>query len=655
MERLGEFELLETLSARPVSTVYRARRGPGGPEVALRVLNVPSGKEGQALASRFLEEAQLALRVQSPRAVQVLGTHVLDGRPALELEYVPGGPLAELLKQRPLSIAEAVRLLHDALTGLAAIHAAGLVNRDVRPANVLLDGGGGFKVGDFGLLLDSGRRPTLRAGATQYMAPEALQEPFQFDKRVDLYGLGMTVYEALLGPRFAETFADVTAGGGPAADRRWVEWACGTAAAPALHELRPDVPPGLARLVARLMAKPLAERAESAEAALVALADPALQAPAAAPAWSPPPPPRARGKGLPPWAIPTAISVTTTALILAVGLRGGPVAIEVDTVPTGAAVRFEGQTLKAPARLEPLDRSRKYDLDLWLPGFHRARVSLDPGSGPGRVSYRLEEDCGGGEGLAAARVRVKAEAGADHAFLAALAEAAPFAVLVGPSCDADASLAVAPELRLVDAQGQATGEPIRAQGEAARGELAGRLQALYLKRVLTMAPSPPGAAVLVSRSEALAPEPAQSLRAGVDALAYWVQSPGLERLLLLEVSPQGQLFVVFPNRYAPGGAIRPTGWTRFPTLGQATPEGRALRIPVSPPAGPEHVVAVVFGAASGIGALDQRFPGLWSGPAAGLPYRVLEGATAREFAEAVAERLQGPGWARAAFTFRIEP
>jgi eukaryotic-like serine/threonine-protein kinase len=196
---------------------------------------------------RFLREAQVAARISHPNVVRVYDVGETEGRPYIVMEFVEGENLAALLRRAgKVEPTRAVELCIQACAGLAAVHAVGLVHRDVKPQNLLLSGDGTLKVTDFGIArLDGGTRLTLTGtllGTTPYIAPEqALGE--EVTPAADLYSVGAVLYELLTGtpPREITTLAELAA--------RFDD-----PVAP-VRELAPDTPVELERIVMRCLAR----------------------------------------------------------------------------------------------------------------------------------------------------------------------------------------------------------------------------------------------------------------------------------------------------------------------------------------------------------------------------------------------------------------
>src|SRR5215208_4347478 len=174
-----------------------------GRDVALKVLKEHYTKDADVV-SRFRKEAQSAAALNHPYVVQVYDQgRSEDGRYYIAMEHVPGGSLKDLiLRGGPLGPAEAARLASQVAEALGAAHGRGIVHRDIKPQNVLLDEAGDAKVADFGIALAASRTSTsgtdLVFGTASYMSPEqAMGE--RVGPESDLYSLGVVLYEMLTG------------------------------------------------------------------------------------------------------------------------------------------------------------------------------------------------------------------------------------------------------------------------------------------------------------------------------------------------------------------------------------------------------------------------------------------------------------------------
>jgi serine/threonine protein kinase len=200
---LGRYRLDRTLGSGGMAIVYLGHDRELGRPVAVKRL-ADNLSHDRAFRDRFLREAQLAAPLSHPNLVRVYDFgHDPDGRPFIVMEYVEGGSLAETLaRDGALSSARVVAVARDSCSGLAYAHAAGLVHRDLKPQNLLLDRDGRVKIADFGIArtLD-GTSLTLTGsvlGTVGYLAPEQAGGA-QVSAAVDIYGLGVTLYQLATG------------------------------------------------------------------------------------------------------------------------------------------------------------------------------------------------------------------------------------------------------------------------------------------------------------------------------------------------------------------------------------------------------------------------------------------------------------------------
>jgi WD40 repeat protein len=254
---LGGYEVREVIGQGGMGIVLKAFDPALHRLVAIKVLS-PALAGSATARRRFTREAQAAAAVCHDHVVAVHGVSEADGLPYLVMQYVAGESLQERLDRAgPLEVMEVVRIGLQAASGLAAAHAQGLIHRDVKPANLLLENGlARVKITDFGLARtvdDVGLTQTgVVAGTPQYMAPEQARGE-QVDHRADLFSLGSVLYACCTGrPPFR--------GATPLAVLRQVS----EQAPPPVRSLNPDVPAWLEALIARLMAKDPAQRFPSA-------------------------------------------------------------------------------------------------------------------------------------------------------------------------------------------------------------------------------------------------------------------------------------------------------------------------------------------------------------------------------------------------------
>ncbi len=243
--RLGRWVLEERVGSGGLAEVWRAVAEDAPRPVALKILREPG--RSAAHVSRFLREGRLLARLEHPglpRCHEVL----VEPRPALALDLLTGETLSGHLRHNgPLGRDAAERVAGSLLRVLEYLHQLGVVHRDVKSSNVYLADDRRVLLLDLGLAADPADPLTTTLGDVMgtyaYMAPEQIAGA-EVDHRSDLYSLGVTLYEALAGTR---PFQARGAAGYLRAHR--------SGQVPGLADVRPDIPPRLRDLVARLMAR----------------------------------------------------------------------------------------------------------------------------------------------------------------------------------------------------------------------------------------------------------------------------------------------------------------------------------------------------------------------------------------------------------------
>ena len=189
----------------PCRRSYRAHELEGGRPVALKLLERSSDGD-ERFRARFLRESHLAASLDHPNVVRTVDSGEDGGRLYLAMELVEGTDLRRLLREHgKLAPERAVGIVGDVASGLDAAHASGLVHRDVKPGNILLDEDGHAYVCDFGLARHVAGVSSLTGdrgfvGTIDYVPPEQI-EGSTVDERADVYSLGCVLYECLTGSR----------------------------------------------------------------------------------------------------------------------------------------------------------------------------------------------------------------------------------------------------------------------------------------------------------------------------------------------------------------------------------------------------------------------------------------------------------------------
>jgi serine/threonine protein kinase len=204
---VGPYRVQAMLGEGGMGRVYRAV-APDGEIVALKVVKAQLARD-DVFRRRFEREAGAAARVAHPNVVPVIDRGEHEGVPYMAQKFITGGSLEDKIKREgKLSLREAVELCTQVADGLDALHAVGLIHRDVKPGNVLLDADGRAYITDFGLMKDRTAsvltRPGQALGSMDYMAPEQIRGE-DVTAQSDVYALGCMMFECLTGhPPFAD-------------------------------------------------------------------------------------------------------------------------------------------------------------------------------------------------------------------------------------------------------------------------------------------------------------------------------------------------------------------------------------------------------------------------------------------------------------------
>lgn len=223
---------------------------------ALKIL-LPELTAHSSARRRMEQEARALARIEHPNVVQLRNVFDHAGQLAIELEFMSGGELTRLIGTAGLSEAKALFLMSRILSGLQAIHDAGLVHRDLKAENVLLTADGVPKLTDLGVARDAtaGEYTCVGAvlGTLETMAPEQIQG-LGVDARADLYSAGILFFQLLTGTL-------------PLQGNTQLEWAqAHVHAKPNLDPLRGKASPAVQQIIARALAKTPGERPQSAQA-----------------------------------------------------------------------------------------------------------------------------------------------------------------------------------------------------------------------------------------------------------------------------------------------------------------------------------------------------------------------------------------------------
>ena len=203
----GRYECVELIGRGGMGEVWRARDTLLQRDVAVKRLAYGDGSGDDATVGRSMREARLAARLNHPNAVGIYDVVVDEGLPCLVMELVSGKSLKELVAERPLDPVAAARIGRQVAAALAAAHRAGIIHRDVKPANVLIADDGTAKLTDFGIARDEGDAGMTSTGTfigtPNFLAPE-IALGGNHGPASDVWALGALLYSAVEGdPPFA--------------------------------------------------------------------------------------------------------------------------------------------------------------------------------------------------------------------------------------------------------------------------------------------------------------------------------------------------------------------------------------------------------------------------------------------------------------------
>ncbi|MBI3272963.1 MAG: serine/threonine protein kinase, partial [Planctomycetes bacterium] len=205
-QTFDKFAIVHALGKGGMGSVFKAYQADLDRHVALKVLNTRLARD-EEFVRRFAIEARALGRLQHPGIIGVHDCDRFQGVPYIVMELVDGASLRARIKDRSLSTEEALRVVYQICEALEYAHEKGVLHRDVKPENILLDARGQVRIGDFGLarlVRTGGEKERLTQsrvvmGTMDYMAPEQRECTRDVDRRADIYAIGVILYEAVFG------------------------------------------------------------------------------------------------------------------------------------------------------------------------------------------------------------------------------------------------------------------------------------------------------------------------------------------------------------------------------------------------------------------------------------------------------------------------
>jgi serine/threonine protein kinase len=256
--KLGRFELVSEIGRGAMGIVYKAKDPMLERIVAIKTINLTMDKDGAEMyEKRFYQEARAAGGLNHPNIVTIYDIGRSESLCYMAMEYIEGAELRTLLLPgKPLPVQKALSIAAQVAEGLAYAHERGVVHRDIKPANIMVPETGPVKITDFGIARmrtsNVQTQTGMMMGSPKYMSPEQVIGK-RADHRADLFSLGVILYEMLTG---AAPFTGESVNA--------VMYQIVNFVPPAPSAINPASPPALDQIVARMLAKALDERAQSA-------------------------------------------------------------------------------------------------------------------------------------------------------------------------------------------------------------------------------------------------------------------------------------------------------------------------------------------------------------------------------------------------------
>ncbi len=252
---IEHYRIVEKIGAGGMGEVYLAEDTKLSRKVALKFLPYHFVADS-GLRARFVREAQAAAKLDHPNIITVYEVSESEGRPFIAMQFIDGRQLTAISQDMTLTTEQALKIMGQICSGLGAAHQAGIIHRDIKSANIIIDKELRPKILDFGLAAMQGSEMITRAGSTlgtvTYMSPEQAQGR-EIDHRSDLFSLGIVMYELLAGRTPFKRANDAATLHAIISD-----------SPEPLARYKSDIPDGVQRIVSKALAKSVDERYQTA-------------------------------------------------------------------------------------------------------------------------------------------------------------------------------------------------------------------------------------------------------------------------------------------------------------------------------------------------------------------------------------------------------
>ncbi len=202
IREVGDYYIIKKLGDGASGEIFKAKHANSEKMVALKIFH-PYYCMDEISMQRFVQEAKVCMKFDHPRIVKVFDFAIFYNRPVIVMEYLKGVSLLQYIQTRgQLNIAKALKIGLYIAQGMHYAHKMGVVHRDLNPSNIFMGKGFQLKIIDFGIVKVPEQSITLGAqtlGTMNYIPPEQIDNAKQVDFKADIYGLGATIYHALLG------------------------------------------------------------------------------------------------------------------------------------------------------------------------------------------------------------------------------------------------------------------------------------------------------------------------------------------------------------------------------------------------------------------------------------------------------------------------
>jgi serine/threonine protein kinase/formylglycine-generating enzyme required for sulfatase activity len=266
MARIDKYEVVSEIGRGGMGAVYKALHPQFKKFVAIKEVRADLANNPEVL-KRFEQEVEVLAQLPAhPNIVTVRDALKYEGQLYIVMDFIEGKSLSDVTRHERVDPERGAILIDQILSGLETIHSRGIVHRDLKPGNILLDSEGNAYITDFGIAEYTNQRSSSKMMATpRYAAPEVIDPSLKenaTDQQIDIYAAGILAYEIMLGEQeFRQQFPEIYANQQGNEVERWLRWHLNMSLqARNLNDIYAQIPYKLARIIERMMAKPVGKR-----------------------------------------------------------------------------------------------------------------------------------------------------------------------------------------------------------------------------------------------------------------------------------------------------------------------------------------------------------------------------------------------------------